>query len=58
MAMLAVAGCGGGSPAGGIYSYGYTATGDDLTFFNYTGGSDGNGDVFSVDRYRRTCARP
>jgi hypothetical protein len=42
----------------GIHSYGYTATGDDLVFFDYDGGSDGNANVISVDTYRRTCVRP
>jgi hypothetical protein len=41
-----------------VLSYGYTVTGDDLVFFDYTGLLDGNGDVSSVDTYRRTCTRP
>jgi hypothetical protein len=41
-----------------IASYAYTAAGDDLIFFDYTGLADGNGDVSSVDTYRRTCTRP
>jgi hypothetical protein len=42
----------------GVQSYGYTATGDELVFFDYSGLIDGNGDVTSVDTYRRTCTRP
>jgi hypothetical protein len=41
-----------------VQSYGYTVTGDDLVFFDYTGLVDGNGDVSSVDTYQRTCTRP
>ena len=45
-------------PSFTIYSYGYTTIGDDLTFFDYDGLSDGNANVISVDVYRRTCTRP
>ena len=40
-----------------VASYGYTARGDDLIFFDYSSAAQG-GTVFSVDTYRRTCTRP
>jgi hypothetical protein len=46
--------CGGGLT---IHSYGYSATGDDLMFFDYQSGFDGNGTLVAVDGYHRTCAR-
>jgi hypothetical protein len=41
----------------GVTSYGYTASGDDFTYFAYTGSADGAGDLQTVVRYRRTCWR-
>jgi hypothetical protein len=47
--------CGGGLA---IHSYGYTAAGDDLTFFDYQGEFDGSGTLLAVDGYHRSCTRP
>jgi hypothetical protein len=41
----------------GVTSYGYTAGGDDFTYFAYYDGADGAGDLQTVVRYRRTCRR-
>ena len=41
-----------------VPSYGYTARGDDLLFFDYRTSAGGAETVFSVDTYRRTCTRP
>ena len=41
----------------GVTSYSYTASGDLFTYFAYSGGAAGAGDLQSVVRYRRTCWR-
>jgi hypothetical protein len=41
----------------GVSSYGYTASSGDFTYFAYSGGADGSGDLQTVVRYRRTCWR-
>jgi len=49
-----------GQPCGGATlpgSYGYTASGDDFTYFRYSGGMDGSGDLTTVVTYHRTCRR-
>ncbi len=46
--------CGGGLS---IHSYGYSASGDDLTFFDYQSGFDSNGTLLAIDGYHRRCTR-
>ena len=40
-----------------VVSYGYTASGDDFTYFAYSDNADGAGYLQTVVRYRRTCWR-
>jgi hypothetical protein len=40
-----------------VMSYGYTATGDEFTYFAYSDNADGVGYLQTVVRYRRTCRR-
>jgi hypothetical protein len=40
-----------------VLSYGYTADGDEFTYFAYTGGEDGSGNLETIATYRRTCRR-
>lgn len=48
----------GGLPFGGYQSMAYTASGDDLTLFQTTGGFAGGGQLIYTYAYRRTCSRP
>ncbi len=40
-----------------VVSYGYTASGDEFTYFAYSDNADGAGFLQTVVRYRRTCWR-
>ena len=40
-----------------MQSWGYTASGNDLVLFDFTGQADGVGTLDSIDTYRRTCTR-
>jgi hypothetical protein len=46
--------CGGGL---NMRSWGYTASGNDLVLFDFTGQADGVGALDSIDTYRRACTR-
>ena len=38
-------------------SYGFTASGEDLSYFAFSGGLDGTGELLTIVSYRRTCRR-
>jgi hypothetical protein len=40
-----------------VASYGYTASGDDFTYFAYAGMADGTGALQTIVHYRRSCWR-